>query len=446
MTPEEDILKKHLFPIADISSGPQLIDVTMGDREQLIELSIRIKEQLTTDHVCCPDASAVGLQDEFRNPSSPLRNLIADGFYRFVVIEASQGLNDCGDFQYDEIFLPYLKKTLFDVFDIESTEAFHPEQITQVLKDEKRSLFCFLDMVSIPFPVIQRLRSFTQEKHRILFCDLSSRRQEIQEPLQRAETTSLLPGSTIEVQLIVVQGKPEGMVIPIDGTEFKIGRGETCHLRPNSEQVSWEHAMFSLSHDTLSVRDLNSRNGTRVNGHVITSPKLLKDRDLVQVGPLTFAVAIQAVHSSSKITIDPKDAAYDDIESWLIADNPRPAPDRPEGVYGGDSFTFLVFKDVSIHKTSAKENEILDVVSDDEHERLKGDDAQTDESVPPCDTDDVQNAEFIDESNPFYVRRRKDSAAISSTPKNPTPYKDTSDTASDILRKMMERRKRPKSP
>jgi len=42
----------------------------------------------------------------------------------------------------------------------------------------------------------------------------------------------------MKVQLIVVRGKPEGKVIPLAGPKFKIGRGETCHLRPNSEQVS----------------------------------------------------------------------------------------------------------------------------------------------------------------------------------------------------------------
>ena len=50
----------------------------------------------------------------------------------------------------------------------------------------------------------------------------------------------------MKVQLIVVRGKPEGKVIPLAGPKFKIGRGETCHLRPNSEQVSREHAEFTV--------------------------------------------------------------------------------------------------------------------------------------------------------------------------------------------------------
>ena len=52
---------------------------------------------------------------------------------------------------------------------------------------------------------------------------------------------------------------------------------------------------------------------------------------------------------------------------------------------------------------------------------------------------DVIPEEFVDESNPFYVKKG------GKEPESPAKasYKDSSDAASDILRKMMER-KRPK--
>ena len=96
----------------------------------------------------------------------------------------------------------------------------------------------------------------------------------------------------MKVQLVVVQGKPEGKIIPLLGPVFKIGRGDTCHLRPNSELVSREHAEFTVTADSVVVRDLGSRNGTIVNGKALTTTYQLKDRDLVQVGNLTFAVSI----------------------------------------------------------------------------------------------------------------------------------------------------------
>ena len=44
--------------------------------------------------------------------------------------------------------------------------------------------------------------------------------------------------------------------------------------------------------------------------------------------------------------------------------------------------------------------------------------------------------EFLDESNPFYVKKKTEA-------ESKPAYKDTSDAASDILKKMMERRRRP---
>ena len=111
----------------------------------------------------------------------------------------------------------------------------------------------------------------------------------------------------MKVQLIVVRGKPEGKVIPLAGPKFKIGRGETCHLRPNSEQVSREHAEFEIGPGPVQVRDLGSRNGTLVNGKALTTESYkLKDRDLVQVGPLTFAVSILDAPTAAQPTPKPR--------------------------------------------------------------------------------------------------------------------------------------------
>ena len=125
----------------------------------------------------------------------------------------------------------------------------------------------------------------------------------------------------MKVQLIVVRGKPEGKVIPLAGPKFKIGRGETCHLRPNSEQVSREHAEFEIGPETVQVRDLGSRNGTLVNGKALTTESYkLKDRDLVQVGPLTFAVSI--LDAPDRRATAPKPAA---AGARPLA-SPRPSP------------------------------------------------------------------------------------------------------------------------
>ncbi|MFM7592092.1 MAG: FHA domain-containing protein, partial [Isosphaeraceae bacterium] len=65
----------------------------------------------------------------------------------------------------------------------------------------------------------------------------------------------------MKVELVVVQGNPDGKRIHLTIPVFRIGRGETCHLRPNSERVSREHAEFAVKDGVFTVRDLGSRNG-----------------------------------------------------------------------------------------------------------------------------------------------------------------------------------------
>jgi pSer/pThr/pTyr-binding forkhead associated (FHA) protein len=291
----------------------------------------------------------------------------------------------------------------------------------------------------------------------------------------------------MKVQLIVVRGKPEGKVIPLAGPKFKIGRGETCHLRPNSEQVSREHAEFTVESGAVIVRDLGSRNGTLVNGKALTTEACkLKDRDLVQVGPLTFAVSIQdapkaagkpaAAPTSDMAAAEsvaqprgksaPDDVPVEDIDSWLFGDSASAMADQPTAVYGGDTITITAFKDSQL--PPAQPSKPPSVADDAEYERQteeeemaaaddSGDEeAMTDEEETTEEEEDDEEAEeeanledeLMDPTNPFYVAKKAQkeqgkAGAVGGGQKQ--GFKDTSDAANDILRKLMERRRASKS-
>jgi len=286
----------------------------------------------------------------------------------------------------------------------------------------------------------------------------------------------------MKVQLVVVRGKPEGKVIPLVGSSFKIGRGETCHLRPNSEQVSREHAEFTVESNAVIVRDLGSRNGTLVNGKALTTePCTLKDRDLVQVGPLTFAVSIQdalaavakaapkaAPEKPKAKTASPDDISTDDIDSWLLGDNAAQSADQPTAVYGGDTITITAFKDAQQPATPA--NKPPSAADDSEYERQtedrddeeaaeldEGGDEAEEEPEEDEDADETSEdeappeEEFMDPSNPFYAAKKaqkeqsKGGPAAGAAGSAKATFKDSSDAANDILRKLMERRKASKS-
>jgi pSer/pThr/pTyr-binding forkhead associated (FHA) protein len=271
----------------------------------------------------------------------------------------------------------------------------------------------------------------------------------------------------MKVQLVVVRGKPEGKVIPLVGPRFKIGRGETCHLRPNSEQVSREHAEFAIAGEVVSVKDLGSRNGTLVNGKALTTEACqLKDRDLVQVGPLTFAVSIledadsaknktpNQSGSSGKPSVD--DISTDDIDSWLVGPNSPSAGELPTAVYGGDTITINAFKATGV---TPPKPATPPSASDDEYERQPDDLEEGEESFDENNEEDDQTLaegdetvaeapeEFMDESNPFYAAKKAQQLQGKQGPVGPSKpkFNDTSDAAGDILRRLMERRRAEKS-
>lgn len=260
----------------------------------------------------------------------------------------------------------------------------------------------------------------------------------------------------MKVQLIVVQGKPEGKTIPLLGPRFKIGRGETCNLRPGSELVSREHAEFSVTEDTVSVQDLGSRNGTLVNGKALTGAAVLKNGDLVTVGNLTFAVSIQgvpepvakpaavappAVKATAAAASVLDEASNDDIDSWLV---PESNKERDPSVYGGDTITISAFKEAA---NAGKAATPSSDDNDEEYERVS-DDENSDVEASADDDDDEDSEEempeeFIDESNPFYVKKK-----TGGEPEKPSKqvYTDTSDAAKDILSKLLERRRNANNP
>src|SRR5438094_1243440 len=95
---------------------------------------------------------------------------------------------------------------------------------------------------------------------------------------------------TMNVYLLVVQGRPEGKSLLFPRGEYLFGRGDECHIRPNSDWVSRQHCLLRVTSDQVVLRDLGSRNGTLVNGERVVGERPLAHGDQLQVGPLVFQV------------------------------------------------------------------------------------------------------------------------------------------------------------
>ena len=67
-----------------------------------------------------------------------------------------------------------------------------------------------------------------------------------------------------------------------------IGRGDKADIQINLDTVSQEHARIHLTSRGWALSDLNSHNGTKLNGRFITQPQLIFDEDTITFGDRVF--------------------------------------------------------------------------------------------------------------------------------------------------------------
>lgn len=96
------------------------------------------------------------------------------------------------------------------------------------------------------------------------------------------------------IKLRMVNSKQAGAMLPVLKTPYVIGRHKDCDLKVGSPQVSVHHCAILLRDGRAWIRDLDSTNGTRVNGEPIHQDRELKTKDVLWVGPALIEVVFDA--------------------------------------------------------------------------------------------------------------------------------------------------------
>jgi pSer/pThr/pTyr-binding forkhead associated (FHA) protein len=89
--------------------------------------------------------------------------------------------------------------------------------------------------------------------------------------------------------LISLSGHP---IIVLKTTVTLIGRDPACDVRIGSSRVSRCHCCVVLESDEVVVRDLNSTNGTRINGATIGTGRL-RDGDEIEIAHLRYRLRVE---------------------------------------------------------------------------------------------------------------------------------------------------------
>ena len=90
---------------------------------------------------------------------------------------------------------------------------------------------------------------------------------------------------------IVLSGFYEGLEVALDRDRIVIGRGRKADLSLAEATISRAHAAVGFDGSSFFVEDLESTNGTLVNGAPIVKQQLKHD-DEIQMGKLRIGVTL----------------------------------------------------------------------------------------------------------------------------------------------------------
>lgn len=86
------------------------------------------------------------------------------------------------------------------------------------------------------------------------------------------------------LRLVMRRGPTPGAIYVLDGDEISIGRGSKNQIVIRDTEVSREHCRLVRLMDAYEVRDLNSSNGTFINGQRVTTGFILEPGAILELG------------------------------------------------------------------------------------------------------------------------------------------------------------------
>jgi len=88
----------------------------------------------------------------------------------------------------------------------------------------------------------------------------------------------------VEARLVFLEGKRKGEILALSEQRTTIGRGAENTVTIDDDSVSRRHCIIQISDDQFEIRDLNSTNGTFLNGVRIAEVSTLSYGDEIRIG------------------------------------------------------------------------------------------------------------------------------------------------------------------
>ena len=94
-----------------------------------------------------------------------------------------------------------------------------------------------------------------------------------------------------------------GKTCVLQGHSAVIGRGYDCDIRIRKSDLSGKHAGIQVEGATVTLRDLGSKNGSRVNKAPVAGAVILKHGDIIYMGANSYSV-LMPVMTETRGTIE----------------------------------------------------------------------------------------------------------------------------------------------
>lgn len=105
--------------------------------------------------------------------------------------------------------------------------------------------------------------------------------------------------------LIVLDGPNRGARFPLQQGVNILGRLDECHAVLDDQSVSRKHAELSFQETGWELKDLGSKNGTKVNGAAAKERVVIGHKDLLQIGIYTLRFIAGAISAEEESALPP---------------------------------------------------------------------------------------------------------------------------------------------
>jgi predicted component of type VI protein secretion system len=138
----------------------------------------------------------------------------------------------------------------------------------------------------------------------------------------------------IAARVWVSEGGEAARSVPLSGEGLLVGRADHCDLVLDDEAVSADHLEIATRGAAVMATDLDSRNGTLLNGERLDRPRRLRNGDVIQLGRFRLELALAPQSRAESTAVSPRDPIQLSDDERNVA-RALVAPYREPGVRAG---------------------------------------------------------------------------------------------------------------